>query len=472
MSTSTPTDSPTSQRDVVGMLKEALSRTQAKDALNAVARASACPSPTKAPPTPSSSPTRFHLHDALNDYEVLLSGLNGTNLAKAKKQNLQDGFTKLRTLIEEVCQYGAPSPSPSSTPSTVSPADTTLTAISKQLNDIQAAVAKLSSPARTPYNQAAAAAVGSNAHKGPQMEPAAPAPRATHHAPHEVTITANTAETKNAWKSISESALKTRIDTALASAPSISKADSAIHGIRKKRTGELVLAARSEQQAQTLLTNAQEWLTTFDNDAKLRTARFQVTVNGVPTTFDPASPTATDTIVRDNNLGRPDIIESVRWIGLKNNISVAKTESSLLLTLTNQKVADHIIYSGLSVCGKICDARKFIPAPPQCYRCQAFGHQAKACPNIKTPTSLKCARCAGTHSTRDCKCPHSTQCTNLRTCSHIKAKCANCEGDHKALSAKCPVKQQALMEAAARYGPPSPFFDPQYLPRPSARPVQ
>lgn len=69
---------------------------------------------------------------------------------------------------------------------------------------------------------------------------------------------------------------------------------------------------------------------------------------------------------------------------------------------------------------------KFLP--PQCYRCQAFGHTAANCVN-----SEKCSQCAGSHkNSKDSPCQRAL-------------KCALCgKTDHPCYAYKCPVAQKLL----------------------------
>lgn len=71
---------------------------------------------------------------------------------------------------------------------------------------------------------------------------------------------------------------------------------------------------------------------------------------------------------------------------------------------------------------------KFMPI--QCYKCQCFGHAAKACPNPP-----KCSRCAGKHSSsKDNPCQNPL-------------KCALCgSANHPCYSFKCPEAQKALKQ--------------------------
>lgn len=62
--------------------------------------------------------------------------------------------------------------------------------------------------------------------------------------------------------------------------------------------------------------------------------------------------------------------------------------------------------------------------PPQCHRCQGFGHGSSTC---NRPT--RCVRCGGNHRRQDC------------TGSEEEKKCCNCGGDHKASYRGCAAFQ-------------------------------
>ncbi|CAH2100526.1 unnamed protein product [Euphydryas editha] len=62
-------------------------------------------------------------------------------------------------------------------------------------------------------------------------------------------------------------------------------------------------------------------------------------------------------------------------------------------------------------------------APPQCHRCQAFGHASSNCYRTQ-----KCVRCAGEHLARDCPRPLTEPPT-----------CANCGKPHTTKDRRCPA---------------------------------
>ncbi|KAJ7686923.1 hypothetical protein B0H17DRAFT_833898, partial [Mycena rosella] len=101
-----------------------------------------------------------------------------------------------------------------------------------------------------------------------------------------------------------------------------------------------------------------------------------------------------------------DAIKDLRWLHERKDASVKKNTSSLVIVLEDAAAAEGLIQRSLSVVGTSCPVSYFVPPPIHCYHCQGFGHMAKACSANKDPPSIKCAKCAGSHATRDCECPN------------------------------------------------------------------
>ncbi|KAI0373405.1 hypothetical protein BV20DRAFT_931865, partial [Pilatotrama ljubarskyi] len=177
-----------------------------------------------------------------------------------------------------------------------------------------------------------------------------------------------------------------------------------VQGVRRRSNGSVLVQAQSEAQARLLLRHADDWVRHFAADASIERKSYIVSAAAVPTTFDPRAPSARDAIYHSNQgtIPSPDSILSVRWLHEQRLNTAAKTDATLIIALADSAVADHLIYRSLTLCGALCPVRKFCPPPTQCFHCQAFGHVAKACPRLTEPSALKCARCAGNHSTREC----------------------------------------------------------------------
>lgn len=60
--------------------------------------------------------------------------------------------------------------------------------------------------------------------------------------------------------------------------------------------------------------------------------------------------------------------------------------------------------------------------PPQCHKCQSFGHTKSYCSHIP-----RCVKCGENHLSKECTKDHN-----------LPAKCANCAGDHTASYKGCP----------------------------------
>ncbi|CAH2100757.1 unnamed protein product [Euphydryas editha] len=94
----------------------------------------------------------------------------------------------------------------------------------------------------------------------------------------------------------------------------------------------------------------------------------------------------------------------------------------------------------LSMPGLIVEAWRGNKAPPQCHRCQAFGHSSANCHRQQ-----KCVRCAGEHLARDCPRPRE----ELPTC-------ANCGKAHTAKDRRCPVFKKEARKRGIALAPPRP----------------
>lgn len=76
------------------------------------------------------------------------------------------------------------------------------------------------------------------------------------------------------------------------------------------------------------------------------------------------------------------------------------------------------------------------PGPPQCHRCQAFGHGSSNCFR-----PMKCVRCGEEHSRDDCRRP-----------ADAKGTCCNCGGEHNASYRGCSAFKAATAKAKASVG--------------------
>lgn len=99
------------------------------------------------------------------------------------------------------------------------------------------------------------------------------------------------------------------------------------------------------------------------------------------------------------------------------------------------KVKELMAMPGLTI-----EAWRGNKAPPQCHRCQAFGHASVNCHRTQ-----KCVRCAGEHLARDCPRPLEEQPT-----------CANCGKAHTAKDRRCAVFKKEARKRGISLAPPRP----------------
>ncbi|KAG8235934.1 hypothetical protein J437_LFUL015999 [Ladona fulva] len=103
----------------------------------------------------------------------------------------------------------------------------------------------------------------------------------------------------------------------------------------------------------------------------------------------------------------------------KENIKIVPPRLIPLFTvdLENETLLEDFI-SIKYICGLriTVEKHKSPKGPPQCYRCQAFGHVEKAC-----HMPPRCVKCGKNHLTVNCEMPRT-----------LEAKCANCQGNHPA----------------------------------------
>lgn len=381
----------------------------------------------------------------------------GTHFSKTNR-------TKLLALLTDVrSRHTAPSGGPASTTDATSLTHSLRRTFDESMSQVTSALSKLSQQiqevAREPLP--------------PSPPQTLPTPRAPIASPPrarelEVVISLSKVDRKSPIRAMSLAQLKQAVDKALAASSSRVPTlhDLKVHGVRKRANGDIIIRAVSEEQAQLLLLHATEWLTSLDPGAAPERKTYTVLANFVPSSFNPYADGASTSIYYDNQgvIPSPNSILRVRWLRDGPQLN-GKEQSSLVLTLDSEAVADRLIYTSLSLAGAICSVQKYVPMPTQCYRCQEFGHLAKACPHSNDPSTLRCARCAGHHLTKDCRCTHKTKCTVMRTCRHVTVHCANCAGPHKSFDNSCPSKIRAKVQVADRYRSFSPYFNPSFSPR-------
>lgn len=261
--------------------------------------------------------------------------------------------------------------------------------------------------------------------------------------------------------------VKDTIETAIKAVGStVFPASFSLHGVRLLSNGNVVLQARSGEEAEKLREHQETWVAELGMGAMIGEKLYSVVAHGVPTQFHPGAATACEVFYSENRnvIGHPSNVKSLRWLHGARTAHSDKTSTSVIITINDQKMADTLLWTGSSFCGHIRETQRYIPPPTQCFNCQAFGHMAPACPFKDDPTKLSCARCAANHRTSECQCTSPTKCTDRRSCTHVKICCANCGGSHKSFDNSCPIKQRAQLTIQRKTDTTSPYFDPKFEP--------
>ncbi|KAJ3476419.1 hypothetical protein NLI96_g11168 [Meripilus lineatus] len=188
--------------------------------------------------------------------------------------------------------------------------------------------------------------------------------------------------------------LKERTESAIAEAGVEELKDVRIRGVKMiRKNNDVVVQAFSEKQAENLLKHADTWMEIFAQNARPKRRHFKIVARAVPTSFDPKAGGAKQSLYLDNagTIPSPSSIADVRWVNPKKALAGnGRTRSTLVLTLTNQRAADELIYRSVSVAGAICDSDQFVPDPKSCHLCHTLEHIAPACPHQNNPERWLC----------------------------------------------------------------------------------
>ena len=217
-----------------------------------------------------------------------------------------------------------------------------------------------------------------------------------------------------------------------------------IVALRRMTSGDLLIRTAMEA-ARIGLEGNTDWLRTLSGSAGIKRKIYTVMAHRIRVArVDASNQRGTIAqLVRENCQLHPGLpIERVTW----PQTVEGKTYSTLLVDTHSPEVANKLINEGLLFDLQIHTCKVFNRAArlTQCFRCQAYGHVARAC-----RSSEKCAHCAGAHSTKEC----------CRANDHSKMKCANChQTGHAAWMKACAVRDQEISRLyAVRMNTPAKF---------------
>lgn len=120
-------------------------------------------------------------------------------------------------------------------------------------------------------------------------------------------------------------------------------------------------------------------------------------------------------------------------------------QGPLRIDFKTRENANAAIELGLLIGKSTCSATIFVPRPPQCYRCQGWGHLATDCSR-----DAQCGRCTMKHETAAHKCAHEPSCKDSTRCDSNKSQCVNCGGSHASWIHSCPVALKVFRDAVSQ----------------------
>ena len=210
-------------------------------------------------------------------------------------------------------------------------------------------------------------------------------------------------------------------------------------GARRTQTGAVIYTLDATASANYMRRNdvMKSFMDHFGGTSALHVRAHQVVVEHVPVTFDETSLEARRRVEGASRLP-PGSIYEVRWIKPIHLREATQRVAFLIVGFASREAANKAMDYGIMIEGKHCKARKLLPEPKRCVKCQGYGHFARDCKSEKDV----CARCAGEHRTAD------------PTCQAMREKpmrCANCLKDgHGAADRGCEIYRNKLAQIRAR----------------------
>ncbi|KAH7919724.1 hypothetical protein BV22DRAFT_991388, partial [Leucogyrophana mollusca] len=210
--------------------------------------------------------------------------------------------------------------------------------------------------------------------------------------------------------------------------------------VRKLKHGAALYELESVATAKWLNqpANRRGFLEHFGADSIIRDRTFQVIVEYVPTTFDPDSG-ATIAEVEKNSGLEAGSISKARYVKPLNRRRPGQRTAHAILTFKSREDANHAIEQGLSIEGRKVYARKLLPEPTRCLKCQSLAgdHVAADCPQEQDT----CGTCGAEHRTASCGITD----VDLYYCANCKDHCG-----HASWSRECPVFIERFRRHQAR----------------------
>lgn len=148
--------------------------------------------------------------------------------------------------------------------------------------------------------------------------------------------------------------------------------------------------------------------------AKVVLRSYPIILKYVPITFDVDNLNDLSEIAAKSR-SDPNQVISARWAKDPTRRRPNQAVAFLVVELKTPEVANKIITTGAYVHGKRCEAKKFLPDPQRCNKCQRYGHVTAIC-RSELP---RCGHCARDHWTSKCETESNASfCANCNISGH------------------------------------------------------
>jgi hypothetical protein len=194
-----------------------------------------------------------------------------------------------------------------------------------------------------------------------------------------------------------------------------------LRGIAKSAAGNITLTFKTVDDANKARAHADQWVQHIDPQATTPQRSYAVVAHNASTYIWTGSDDLADAIedIETRNADNaPDgkQIANLAWLNSIEARNMTK-RGPLMISYRTKAAANAAIENSIVIEGTICSVSLYIPRPPQCFRCQDWGHRAAGCTG-----EARCGRCAGPHTTADHLCSHEHPCPTGQRCNIDKPK--------------------------------------------------
>ncbi|KAI7948225.1 hypothetical protein MJO29_009890 [Puccinia striiformis f. sp. tritici] len=160
------------------------------------------------------------------------------------------------------------------------------------------------------------------------------------------------------------------------------------------KSEDVIFFSKNRAQQKWLMENKHRWTKDVHAHLEATPSSFMIIAHGVPKDFNPENPSNINLISGANNFGAGDLVK-IKW--LADNLASPKQAGSVVLSLRNKETANRCVKTGIYLNWGHHRVTKFIPRPPQCWKCLKMGHFGQWCRE-----KARCGKCGDEHITKDC----------------------------------------------------------------------